>query len=33
MKRALADYEEYLKLGGPFQAQAREAIQNLQWVK
>ncbi len=33
VKRALANYEEYLKLGGPFEAQAREAIQNLQWVK
>ena len=33
VKRALANYELYVKLGGPFEAQAHEAIQALQWVK
>jgi VWFA-related protein len=33
VKRALASYEQYLRLGGPFEAEARQAIQNLQWVK
>lgn len=30
---AIASYEQYVKLGGPFATQAREAIQNLQWLK
>jgi tetratricopeptide (TPR) repeat protein len=33
LRRAVASYEEYLKLGGPYEAEARQAIQNLQWLK
>jgi VWFA-related protein len=33
VKNAVASYEQYLKLGGPFEQQAREALQNLQWPK
>jgi predicted Zn-dependent protease len=33
LKQALAGYEAYLKLGGPYETEARQAIQNLQWFK
>jgi VWFA-related protein len=33
IKDAVASYERYLKLGGPFSAQARNALQNLQWLQ
>lgn len=33
LKSAVASYERYLTLGGPFEVPARQAIQNLQWVK
>jgi VWFA-related protein len=33
IKNAVAGYEQYVKLGGPYEAQARTAIQNLQWQK
>ena len=33
VKNAIAAYEEYVKLGGPFETQARNAIQNLQWLR
>jgi VWFA-related protein len=33
VKSAVASYEQYVKLGGPYEAQARTAIQNLQWQK
>jgi VWFA-related protein len=33
VKRAIASYERYVKLGGPFVTQARESMQNLQWLK
>jgi len=33
IKDAIASYEKYVKFGGPYATQAREAIQNLQWVK
>jgi VWFA-related protein len=33
IKNAIASYEQYVKRGGPYETQAREAIQNLQWVK
>lgn len=33
IKHAIASYEQYVKLGGPFEAQARQAMQNLQWIK
>ncbi len=33
IKSAIASYEQYVKLGGPYQGHAREAIQNLQWLK
>jgi hypothetical protein len=29
----VASYEQYLKMGGPYDSQARQAIQNLQWMK
>lgn len=33
IKNAIASYQQYLKLGGPYEAEAREAMNNLQWVK
>lgn len=33
VKDAVASYERYLRLGGPFSAQARTALQNLQWLQ
>jgi VWFA-related protein len=33
VKDAVAAYEEYVKLGGPFVDQATRALQNLKWVK
>ncbi len=33
LKAAIASYEQYLERGGPFEGQAREAIQKLQWIK
>jgi tetratricopeptide (TPR) repeat protein len=33
IKSAVASYEQYVKLGGPYEAQARTAIHNLQWQK
>jgi tetratricopeptide (TPR) repeat protein len=33
VKRAIASYERYVKLGGPFETEARQAMQNLQWIK
>jgi VWFA-related protein len=33
IRDAIAGYEQYVKLGGPYETQAREAIQKLQWVK
>jgi VWFA-related protein len=33
VKNAIASYERYIAIGGPYEGQAREAIQNLQWVK
>ena len=33
IKNALANYEQYLKLGGPYEVEARRAVQNLQWVR
>jgi tetratricopeptide (TPR) repeat protein len=33
IKNAIASYEHYVTIGGPYETQAREAIQNLQWVK
>jgi VWFA-related protein len=33
LKHAIASYEQYVKLGGPFETQARQALQNLQWLK
>jgi VWFA-related protein len=33
IKNAMASYEQYLKAGGPYEAQAREAILRLQWIK
>ena len=33
IKHAIANYEQYVKLGGPYEPQARQAIQNLQWMK
>ena len=33
IKNAVASYEQYVKLGGPYEAQARTAIHNLQWQK
>ena len=33
IKSALASYEQYVKLGGPYETQARTAIHNLQWQK
>jgi VWFA-related protein len=33
VKNAIACYERYVKLGGPYESQAREAMQNLQWIK
>jgi tetratricopeptide (TPR) repeat protein len=33
IKSAIACYEQYLKIGGPYETQARTAIQNLQWQK
>jgi len=33
VKNAIECYDRYVKLGGPYENQAREAIQNLQWIK
>ena len=33
LKSAIASYEQYVKLGGPYETQARTAIHNLQWQK
>ncbi len=33
VKNAIASYEQYVKLGGPYETQARQAVQNLQWIK
>ncbi|MBI3493831.1 MAG: VWA domain-containing protein [Acidobacteria bacterium] len=33
LKSAIASYERYVKLGGPYETQAREAIQKLEWLK
>jgi VWFA-related protein len=33
IKNAIAGYEQYLRIGGPYETQAREAIQKLQWIK
>lgn len=33
VKDAVASYERYLRLGGPFSAQARTALQNLRWLQ
>jgi VWFA-related protein len=33
IRDALAAYEQYVRIGGPYEAQAREAIQKLQWMK
>jgi tetratricopeptide (TPR) repeat protein len=33
IKNAIASYEQYVKAGGPFEAQARESILRLQWIK
>ncbi|HYT76436.1 MAG TPA: hypothetical protein VEL79_16890, partial [Vicinamibacterales bacterium] len=30
-RRAIASFEQYLKLGGPYENQAREAIASLRW--
>jgi VWFA-related protein len=33
LRSAVASYEAYLKVGGPYESQAREAIEKLQWIK
>ena len=33
IKSAIASYEQYVKLGGPYETQARTAIHNLEWQK
>ena len=33
IKRAIQSYETYLKLGGPYEDEARAAIERLRWVK
>jgi tetratricopeptide (TPR) repeat protein len=33
IQSALASYEQYLTFGGPYAQQARDAIQNLRWLK
>jgi VWFA-related protein len=33
IQSAIASYEEYVKRGGPYDTQAREAAQKLQWLK
>ncbi len=30
---AIENYERYLKLGGPFEEQARQSLERLQWLK
>ena len=33
LKNAIAGYEQYLKIGGPYETEARLAVQKLQWIK
>jgi tetratricopeptide (TPR) repeat protein len=32
LKKALANYQAYLKIGGPFSKDAEEAVQRLKWI-